>query len=590
MRIVTRELRTLETQVHLPSRGVPVKSKQKLQVNLASKAEDPSDGETSEDEPEPVPPTATQPKKSFRSRLRPKRSTKSVSTAAVTQKNRWACPMKGHEGHLITDCAEFFKIPAKERRDAMAFKSCFTCFAVDEGCRGGKCANQQSVPRELTCGGCVAKANKGYAPLNLLLCGTPAHSKPSAANLAISLQKWIPNLDIGKLGVTVRINLLALPIRSTNAQVNFSSRTGPPSCQFPKSCINPSTGKVRNMTREEQHNVKKPSKDHAMFIMQTLRIGSKDVLTLYDSGANANLIEGGLAEEMKLTVVDNRSITVNVMGGGTVSSEYGTYSCVFGPDNEGELQELDCQGIERITNDYPKIDLKPIWREADAAMGSKQNWPMSVGGARVQMLIGIRSTSLFPKLVMTLPNGLAIYKSALRDKFGSNLCFGGPHPIFTKAYERHGLGMNHFSIILTQIAQSARETPWTGYFAGSLDSHGPSECDGHNAPVASPKLVTCGGLPNSCLERLEMEDRGDDLLSLDPTLSPASDKQPITPVDQSLLIVDAPSPQMSEEACNHVSSCLLPDTCLKALIPLSKLKGLTDEQDISAVMENRCES
>jgi hypothetical protein len=42
--------------------------------------------------------------------------------------------------------------------------------------------------------------------------------------------------------------------------------------------------------------------------------------------------------------------------------------------------------------------------------------------------------------------------------------------------------------------------------------------------------------------------------------------------------------------CNHLSMCMEPDTCLKAQVPLSKLKGLVDELDVPAVIETRCEA
>jgi hypothetical protein len=62
--------------------------------------------------------------------------------------------------------------------------------------------------------------------------------------------------------------------------------------------------------------------------MQTLQLGAAQVLTFYDSGANGNLIDGNLAESLGLTVLDD---TV-VGGGGSISTKYGTYGCILGPD------------------------------------------------------------------------------------------------------------------------------------------------------------------------------------------------------------------------------------------------------------------
>jgi hypothetical protein len=64
-----------------------------------------------------------------------------------------------------------------------------------------------------------------------------------------------------------------------------------------------------------------------------------------------------------------------------------------------------------------------------------QDWhailPNSIGGDRVRLLMGIRSSTLAPVLQFTLPLGLGIYKSILPDINGSFICFGGPHGVFT---------------------------------------------------------------------------------------------------------------------------------------------------------------
>ena len=54
----------------------------------------------------------------------------------------------------------------------------------------------------------------------------------------------------------------------------------------------------------------------------------------------------------------------------------------------------------------------------------------------------------------------------------SNICFGGPHPIFTTAYCAAGFTVNHMDVMFTELAQSYLESPWT-YVRADVDEHGP---------------------------------------------------------------------------------------------------------------------
>ena len=57
--------------------------------------------------------------------------------------------------------------------------------------------------------------------------------------------------------------------------------------------------------------------------------------------------------------------------------------------------------------------------------------PQLAGGA-VDMLLGSKYLSIFPKEVHTLPSGLTIYKSQLASHGGKfNSCIGGAHSSFT---------------------------------------------------------------------------------------------------------------------------------------------------------------
>jgi hypothetical protein len=203
--------------------------------------------------------------------------------------------------------------------------------------------------------------------------------------------------------------------------------------------------------------------------MQTLQLGSAQVLTFYDSGANGNLIDGSLAESLGLPVLDDTPATVTVVGGGSISTKYGTYGCILGPDASNQYHELELQGIESITKPYPPIDLSSLAVEASKFLPN-QAWPSQIGGCDVQLLIGIKNTLLVPRVKFVMPNGLAIYESALTDVFGSRLCFGGPHALFTEVYRSRGGNYNSLEAILTETASTYRQSPWTFICKGEPSS------------------------------------------------------------------------------------------------------------------------
>ena len=103
--------------------------------------------------------------------------------------------------------------------------------------------------------------------------------------------------------------------------------------------------------------------------------------------------------------------------------------------DRGHIFELTVQGISKITSDMEYQDLKFPILEARSNIRSlsKVNFPQSLGGRPVELLVGIKDPELLPKYVATLPTGLNVYKSVFTDVFGSNLIFGGQHPTFVSS-------------------------------------------------------------------------------------------------------------------------------------------------------------
>jgi hypothetical protein len=206
--------------------------------------------------------------------------------------------------------------------------------------------------------------------------------------------------------------------------------------------------------------------------MQTVKIKNQEVLIFYDSGSNGHLIEGTLAEDLQLDVVASESVPVGALGGKAMWSEFGMYTVTLGPDMYGECHELEMQGISSITNRLPEVDLQELWDEANEALHGRRQMPIRIGGSRAHILVGIKSTQLSPKHKYSLPNGLGIYESVLYDIYQSNICFGGPHAVFTQAYRKAGVSINHVQVMFTEMARAYMDSPRT-FVRMDVDEHGP---------------------------------------------------------------------------------------------------------------------
>jgi len=509
--------------------------------------------------------------------------------------DRWACPIREHDDHSIIQCAEFWGMSPGERRDACRGSGCYTCMDRNRNCRGG-CTAIASVPVDAVCKDCSKFARNGISPANLLFCGILHHAKPSPAEIARVFEAWIPNLNIQGLGATIRVNLTCLGVHSTAVEQPFApSKTGPPTPIPSNVVFDTVTGDARPLTRKDV--VKRPSEETAFYTMQTVRIKNEEVIVFYDSGSNGHLIEGELAERLQLDVVASESVPIGALGGKALWSEYGEYSVTLGPDIHGECHELEMQGIPAITKSFPEVNLKELWPEVNLQLKGSHVLPERIGGSRAKILVGIKATQLGPKLLVSLPSGLGVYESRILDIYGSNVCFGGPHEVFSQAYRKAGLRGAHVQVMFTEMASAYINSPRT-FMRVDVDDHGPPlrltqeldlvaefESAFSEAKVVSTKLLDItpsADAPEVCSS---------------PTMSLLEESEASTEDDSSgtsLILdsmeVDCPISQNEGEErlgaiihCEHVQ-------CLKSHIPLSKLKGLQDEQDIPEIREFRCEA
>lgn len=364
---------------------------------------------------------------------------------------KFPCPMESHS-HEIGTCNEFLSLTPKKRMEISSRKLCFTCMGPWTKCPK-KCSQVKNIPKELICRECKGKAIKlKKSPFNILVCSRDDHSKPLYKDIVKSFKSWFPDFNV-KNDVKLSANVL---IASFMPSCHKCGQEDVCACNMPtKSSLVDPYAKVPIIDTETGNDIIVSDEDiirevneATCFVMQWLMIRGKEFLTFYDRGASQHLINGKMAEETNLKVINSRPSSLNVVGGGSVSTEYGLYRLGLGRTQEGKVHDIVCQGISSITSVFPKYDLQEIneelWNMEPKPAIPQEAMPLEIGGSEVHLLLGLKDTELEPKLLFSLPNGLGVYRSKLKDKFGSTLCYGGPHPVFTRVHRLSNGRVNHF--------------------------------------------------------------------------------------------------------------------------------------------------
>jgi len=386
-----------------------------------------------------------------------------------TKLPRWTCPVFGHESHSLKECSEFLLATPKQRRYLCRWQVCWTCFSRDGRCEKGECDRVHEIPKLLVCQECLENSPSGTRPTNILLCGIDHHAKPDIEDIHSALEMWIPGFDAMMLPAPITVGFVTSHATKSRNQPGPRSGSGPSDTYSPMIAYNTCTGAVDEISNRD--DIIGQSEEDSFYIMQQLCIAGEPALTFYDSGSNTHLIDGNLAERAGFTVINDKCTRIGVVGGGDIWSEFGSYSCFLGPDTNHKYHEVECQGLARITSSFPKFDLMPIAKEAARIVprGQDIHYPPSIGGDRVKLLIGVKSTSLAPVLRYSLPGGLGIYHSTLLDVHGSTVCYGGPHEAFTRGYAKAGMSANHLQVLFTEAAISYMRAPYTFVVAEAVN-------------------------------------------------------------------------------------------------------------------------
>ena len=489
---------------------------------------------------------------------------------------RFPCPLKGHD-HELGSCKDFFsQTPLQRRADAKKStrRICWCCLRPTSVCNKA-CIQNLAMSDVIKCQGCAeyAAINK-LAPLNVLYCANPEHNdcKPPAAQLHKELKRYLKGLDPNIIEDTlvyvnfgfVSMNTSTCKCSKDHCTHKVQTKSSPVVLNSKAPIIDTRTGK---RDEEKDCEIKKGANEDAFFLMQWIKIGESKCLVMFDRGSNVNLIDGALAEREGLKVLDDSPSVLRVVGGEQVSTEYGKYSLVLGSKESGKYHELECHGMKQVTTKFSKYSLNEINKELrreNLGIKGTEPLPSSIGGSVAHLLIGIKDVELDPKFLCALQSGIGVYRSPFQDVDGSDICYAGPHPVFSRSGKRHG----NQAILVSMQTQ-------IGNFEGSLIDHNDEipvsmVGDTDNGIVHySMSSGPYGELHPSPLTEQDFKDMGIK------TEIPAVETLMNTEEEKSLA-------KFSDLIQAHLCSAN------KAMIPISKMRELIDQDDIHDTVSYRC--
>ena len=503
-------------------------------------------------------------------------------------KFKFPCTLNGHD-HEVGDCTEFFTTTPSDRQTLGMKKICFTCLGPHDKCPKS-CSNLKTIPKLLICEKCKEWADKNKrSPLNVLYCKNKKHQKPDNQKLLDALKDWVKGFNPSKVKAPVQ---LAAHLNVV-AHVKNCSRCGDECKCMPVTksssdamqrsvpALNTATGEVMKV-REDQiiHEVAHDS----FYVMQILMLNGQECLTFYDRGANMHLIDGPLAEEVGARLVHNKPARIGVVGGGHLWSEYGRYSVMLGPTQAGNYHSITAQGVSLVTKKFPRYNLQEINKEllnSGALPKGQFTLPKYIGGKKVKLIVGIKDTELEPHCLFQLPSGVGVYKSPLTDMFGSNICYGGPHKIFSDVNKNCKGNLNHVNVFFTQMVNQYKNSPYSALSSSLLPEMEEGVPGLYHVTESTPKyrLFTETGMSvyPTPLSSADFNEAGSN--EIDETEDDVIDYS-------STCLADTKAAYSSKvEHCHHIDSM----PCVhKAKVPLLKLKEFMDQEDIGNAINYRC--
>lgn len=175
--------------------------------------------------------------------------------------------------------------------------------------------------------------------------------------------------------------------------------------------------------------------DPSIFLLQYIERKGQVFLLFFDSGCGGAAISHRAAEALDSVCIRPGPTTLNVAGAMTMEIEGGDESFQLKLADSEVKATFTGLKMPEITSPFPTWNVKGAWPEIMSDLrkcfpdhDDIPQPPDVLGGVVVDVMIGVRYSKYYPKLLYMLPSGLGIYKSQL-EAYGGNSCvLGGSHP------------------------------------------------------------------------------------------------------------------------------------------------------------------
>ncbi len=387
-------------------------------------------------------------------------------SSALSGASPFQCPLHdGKSKHDLGQCHVFFKGTNAQRLEACKLhRMCFSCFKPECIKVSPRACITSNVPADLICQTCKQATTR--RTFSVLLCTNQSHSKPSLKQVQDALSVYFKNFDIKLMDhLKGQFNLMFTAGRAKpKVQANRAQPESKSSAVRPLEPT-PVFDTANGQSIAAPKLIRTESSEDTVYVFQLIQVKGETGLVFYDSGATSNLVLGPFAERAGFKVLSRDNQLISALGDTTLWTEYGMYSAVLGSEESGLFYHLTFQGIGQITSKFPRYEWASITSEVrrEGKLDSSEPLPQYVGGRQVDILLGLKSPELLPRLLFTLPSGLGVYRCQFRDIFGSRIAFGGPHEVVSRIHRQfHQFSVNKVTVLLNQLASSYRESPWIG--------------------------------------------------------------------------------------------------------------------------------
>ena len=195
---------------------------------------------------------------------------------------------------------------------------------------------------------------------------------------------------------------------------------------------------------DSDYEIIRSSKSPAIYLLQDVFNVKGEKLTLFfDTGCSAAAISEEAAKIIGSSNLRPGPTKLTVAGGGTITIRGGVDAFLldlFKPRTKAELEGLVMPEVtspldlHSLSKAY--LDICEAYEEELGDLEGLPTVPESVGGGRVDIMVGILYPHLFPEKVFSLNCGLEIYRTPIKTMSGHHGVLGGPHHSWAKANAR----------------------------------------------------------------------------------------------------------------------------------------------------------